>query len=143
MQGRNSQPIATFLDKKARPKEGFALRKSQGRVMPATPNTTVRAMYLTAREKICSKVSVWDCGSRQTRVGTRFAVTKPVMTSKAMSELRSGADCARGSASGDTAFQMGSMGSAFCPEIVGGRFMTRPLDDSILHRYAGAGDFCG
>ncbi len=89
MQGRNSQPIPTFLDKKARPNEGFVLRKSQGSAMPAAPKTAVRAMYLTAREKICSQVSVWDCGSRQTRVGTRFAVTKPVMTSKPMSELPS------------------------------------------------------
>src|ERR1700733_2014984 len=139
MQGRNSQPIPTFLDKKARPNEGFALRKSQGSAMPAAPKTAVRAMYLTAREKICSHVSVWDCGSRQTRVGTRFAVTKPVMTSKAMSEVPSGTDSRTCSASGGPAFLMAAMGSAFHPEVVGGRFITRPLDDSILHSYAGNG----
>src|SRR5271154_1704183 len=137
MLGRNSQPIAAFFERFARPNEGFDLRKSQGSAMPAAPNSAVRAMYRTAREKICSHVRVWDCGSRQTRVVTRLAQTKPVKTSKAMSELPSGGNSVACSASGDSAFLMASMGSAFRAEVVGGRFMTRPLDDSILHSYTG------
>jgi hypothetical protein len=134
MQGRKSQPIPTFLDKDARPKEGFALRKSQGRVMPAAPAAAVRAMYLSDRERIWTQVSVWDCGNRQTRVGTRFAQTNPVTTSKATSELPS----ATGSVFGDVVFLKESVDSAFFTGDIDSRFITNCSTSSCWRLFADA-----
>lgn len=85
MQGKNIQPTATVFDRKARPNEGFTLRKNHGIEVPMAPPNATRTMYLTDREKIVVHESVCVVGSRQARDAIMAAEREPVTTSEQIS----------------------------------------------------------
>ena len=85
MQGKNIQATAADFERKARPNEGFTLRKSHGIEVPMAPPTVTRMMYLRDREKIVVHESVCACGNRQAREAIMAAERQPVTTSDQMS----------------------------------------------------------
>jgi len=70
------------FDKKRRPNEGFALRKSHGIDVPMAPAMVVMAMYLIDREKIVAHESACALGNRQARDAIMAAERQPVRMSK-------------------------------------------------------------
>src|SRR6266481_2595562 len=93
MQGKNIHPTAIVVDRKARLKEGFALRKNHGIEIPMAPPAVASAMYLTERMRIVVNESVCDSGSREDRLVIMAAERQPVTTSEQMSAEESARWC--------------------------------------------------
>ena len=87
MQGKKIQPTAMEFDKKRRPYEGLALRKSHGIDVPMAPEMAVMAMYLMDREKMVVHESVCALGKRHARDAIMAAERQPVRMSKETSPV--------------------------------------------------------
>ena len=85
MEGKNIQPIATVFERKARPNEGFTLRKNHGMDVPMAPPTATRTMYFTDSETIVVHERVCAFGNLQARDVIMAAERHPVTTSDQMS----------------------------------------------------------
>jgi hypothetical protein len=82
MLGKKIQPTAMDFDKKRRPNEGFALRKSHGIDVPMAPAMVVMTMYLIDREKMVAHESVCALGNRHARDAIMAAERQPVRMSE-------------------------------------------------------------